>query len=285
MFQSRLAEFTRRVVREDMLTLFSHTGKIEGLEMSIILDPTQVFSSNDLKYKAACILSVLTGNRPAYGSCSNKHDPLSKTTAEEEAKQWNMVKTAMIRKTQATQKKNQKTNTKDAKAAKAAAAQEEKEFSTKMSSAKLKCDLHGLPMWAWLEKMRELYLPDLVSIDEDPVHMNCNSDNCKLPVQQQFVTPTKSISPVYPPFQPIKDRNPWSAVATFALPSTEIIKFPDIEENFEAFSSILNKESNINIIIRAKMAIEKRKDAESINKLKIMNYLLAIYFNPYMKRV
>lgn len=267
MLRSRLSEFTRRVAREDMLTLFSHTSKLEEVELSVVMDPMQLLSDSELKYRVGCFMVLIGGNVPSFKQCTPYENPLHRDDKDAESKRWNMLKNALIK-----QSGGKKANS--TQLAKAGA-----EFSSKQSHGQLKSHLHKTAMWSFLEKLREFYLPDFLDLTEE------QKSSSKKPVERLFVTRTPSKNPAYPPYQLIKNRNPSEALAIYTISTGDLIKFPDIEENFEHFGDLFSKESKINLVLRAKCSVESRKGCENIDKLKLMNYMLAIYFNPYMNRV
>lgn len=299
---TRLYEHYQRVLRDDMLTIFSRVAHLSSVEVSMVLDTagTLVSSPSDTKYKAACVLELLTHSRPVVSPCNIKLEGLDKIF-----------------------QKSPNSNPMGFQRGRsigsriAMSSDEYRKVATTNSGLKLSCTLKGTSMYIFLEKLREFYLPDLMLMEnQSGIENHLSMKNSLDLIDQNTSLLDKSIrekrkhltsyfqlwnktkqSSLYPSRVSLSIQdNPWQAVATYFIKSSEILKFPDIEDNFEPISSILNDSPSFYIYIRptvevSKMVVSKDfslpeiKEDDKIDRLKIMNYLLANIFNPYMRRL
>lgn len=274
MLRSRLQEHFERVIREDLLTLFGCTASLRSLECSVLLQGAAQMS-DEAKYRAACILEILTGQRPTLKGCRlEEEDPQYKKKSGEEQRALERIKSAMMHRANS-----------NATAA---------DFRALGNATMLKSTLRRGAMYDLLEKMREFYLPDVLlaskSASDDPTL--ALSDPLE---KSYFATWNRSKLPQCSRFSaPCPDD--YNLNTAFVLKSGDLLKFPDIEVHFEALGSqIFNnsrEEDGLKVILRPTLSINyplgKRQHLASslpkVNQYGIFNYLLAKIFNPYITR-
>lgn len=295
--RARLHEYFQRVLREDMLTLFNHTAELRALECSVVLHGTQTMSE-EIKYRAACILEILTGQRVTSRECDvMQEDPSQRSVTESQRKELERARGALIQQSlrQAAKKKGAQKQDPNA------LAQQIKKLG---SGVKLKTTLHNVKMYYFLEKCREFYLPDIVGGSAEAVRegwrpLDRGHDNTleHRGLILQYQKKGGSRRDCYPERYPIRrDESLKEAISCYTLRSTDLLKFPDIELHFEALGSALggsrgeNSENALQLILRPTVKVTTPLDKESLSRtprvdhLRIMNYLLSQYFNAYMSR-
>ena len=273
LLRSRLQDFYYRVASEDMATLFSKKAKINQLEVSIVLQNVQVISP-DLKYKAACILEILTGQRPALAQVDVKDEFL---LDDAELKSPQVIRNIM-------QHSKKGLTTDDLK------------MLTDSKGVRLWCNLNKVNMFTFLEKAREFYLPDLITVDcgerKNP-HDNDNSSSEEL--ASYFKERANfTIDNTKKPRKPVEpNSNPNVASAAYIMKSSDLLKFPDIELYFEDLGTVFNSEDALQLYIRPEVKLsnlfedkfpEHYSNLGRVDNLKVMNYFLSLYFNPYSTR-
>lgn len=273
LLRSRLFNFYNRVARNDLLTLFSCNTEFKDLEVSIILQNAQIISPH-IKYQAACVLEILTGQRPTFDEIQVENEFLVDRDS---------IKTPeMIRKV-ITQAGRTLTT-------------EELKLITDTKGFRLKCNLNRVNLWSFLEKTREYYLPNLASIDHEERERVTGEK-----MTAYFKKPASQGKAEKPREKLEEGENPSVACAAYTLKSNDLLKFPDIELFFEPLHSVLGTGGNtdglstntlqlfIRPTIRVKKAFEMKfqqhfKELGELNNLKIMNYYLSLFFNPYAPR-
>lgn len=288
-----MQEFFMRVAREDMLTLFSHTAEITRINVSIFLRNAQVISP-DLKYKAACILEILTGQRPTLDDGIDVKDEF--LIPEEDLKGENYFKS--LRAAMGTS------------GTRMLLTPDEMKKASDTKGIRLMTDLNRVNIYTFLEKAREFYLPDLASLEvstEKNVHDN---DAALADIAALFKVPmrkTGSGGIRSPPRRRLHHdasekgapengdiENPSVACAAYVLKSTDILKFPDIELYFEPLASVFDYDSTdcLQLYLRPCISVNsafRRKFPNhfaslQVSNLKIMNYALSLFFNPFSTR-
>ena len=160
---------------------------------------------------------------------------------------------------------------------------------------RLKCDLAPVNLWAFVQKSREFYLPDLASVDA-LTKAAATASMARTQLESCFKKPTGSKA--RPRAALVSEENPPKATAAFVMHSMDLVKFPDIALFFEPLSSVLSTASagaNVNAIqlmVRPTMEVKVPRGnriasataAESVDNLKVMNYFLSLFFNPYLQR-
>lgn len=274
LLRSRLAEHFDRIVREDLLTLFGCTATLRSLECSILLQgATQM--SDEAKYRAACILEILTGQRANLTSCRlEEEDPQYKKKSGEEQRALERIKSAMMHRANS-----------NATAA---------DFRALGNATMLRTTLRRGEMFDFLEKMREFYLPDVLLAKSSEYPSLSTSEplesayfaawnRSKLPQFSRFIAP---------------NQNDTSLSTAFVLRSNDLLKFPDVEVHFEALGSQVfsdstsGKEDGLRVILRPTLTIKyplgKKQHTASVlpqvNHYRLFNYILAKLFNPYTTR-
>lgn len=274
LLRSRLHEHFNRVVREDLLTLFGCTATLKSLEASIILQGTAQMS-DEAKYRAACVLEIMTGQRPALQACRvEEEDPQYQKRTGEEQRTLERIKSAMMHRSNS-----------NATAA---------DFRALGNGTILKTTLRRGDMYDFLEKLREFYLPDilLARTSEDPTLGTCSPtdsayfsmwNRSKLPQESRFIEPRDT---------------ELCLNSAFILKSNDLLKFPDIEVHFEALgpqmfndtpAAAATAATGLKVILRPTMTVNyplgrKQHVALGLPKLNhygVFNYLLAKFFNPY----
>ncbi len=279
MGRSRLHEHYSRVVREDMLTLFTKSAKLTALDVSVVLHGAQALSE-ETKYRAACILEILTGQRIAALPCNiDEEDPSQRSATDAQRRDIEKERTSSIHRAMAARTVKGKA----AGAAAAAAAAATADLRRAGSGLKLVSQLRGVKMYHFLEKFREFYLPDVVG-DNRLASLRASPLSTILPVEMQaqlqrareeatsaqegeavriynrnrpptcghgnyyedhgirlhFQKPVQSKRDCYPPRFPLTNReNPELAISCYTVRTSDLLKFPDIEAHFEALGPIL----------------------------------------------
>ncbi len=298
MIRSRLLEQYERVIREDMLTLFNRTASIRSLECSVVLHGASMLNS-ETKYKAACILEILTGQRVNGASCEVvKEDPLRRVISEEQQKDLDRIRGMALRQSiLASQKKG---NPGKKVAGSAPTSLTVDDLRKLGNGFKLKTILTGVKLFDFLEKCREFYLPDVIGIQEsngkilpDAGHPN-HLKHAHVTGHFERYTPSKQFRRELRPID-----NPTEAITSYLLKSSDLLKFPDIELHFESMGSLVSRDSSddsttLHLILRPTLRIEKsvvpelaefdHQSSQQYDHLKIMNYCLSQYFNMYMRR-
>ena len=284
MLRSRLQEHFNRVVREDLLTLFGCTATLSSLECSIILQGAAQMS-DEAKYRAACILEILTGQRVTLAMCRlEEEDPQFTQKSGEEQRAMERLKSALMHRANS-----------NATAA---------DFRALGNGTILKTTLRRAAMYDFLEKAREFYLPDVLlaksaeypSLSTSISHgLDKSSPNAvagayfaswnpsKLPQYSRYIAPNST---------------DLSLTTAFILRASDLLKFPDVEVHFEALGSAVfsetgkNSDNDLKLIIRPTLKINyplgKKLQTSSVlpqvNHYGVFNYLLSKFFNPYMTR-
>ena len=271
LLRSRLQEHFNRVVREDLMTLFGCTATLKSLEASIILQGTSQMS-DEAKYRAGCILEIMTGQRPTLQACRvEEEDPQHQKRTGEEQRALERIKSAMMHRSNS-----------NATAA---------DFRALGNGTILKTTLRRGAMFDFLEKLREFYLPDilLTRATEHPTLATCDPmdaayfaawNRSKLPQESRFIEPRDT---------------ELCLNSSFILKSSDLLKFPDIEVHFEALGpQIFNDtaDNGLKVILRPTMTVKYplgRKHhlaagLPKVNHYGVFNYLLAKFFNPYTIR-
>lgn len=296
-------EHYERVMREDMLTLFNRTASFKSLECSVVLHGASMLSS-ETKYRAACILEIVTGQRVLGETCEvGKEDPLRRRISEEQQRELDKIRGVALRQSMmAAQKKGQQSKK---------GAQQPGQLTTddlrKLGNGfKLKNVLQNVRLFDFLEKCREFYLPDVIGKQEKTAKVEAGQvvlPECGHPNNLRHAhmighferfTPSglhrRALGPA---------ENPAEAISTYLLRSSDLLKFPDIELHFESMGSLVSREgsddsSTIHLILRPCLQVEKpnveglhaieEAAGQQVDNAKVMNYLLSQYFNMYMRR-
>jgi hypothetical protein len=254
--------------------------------------------SNETKYRAACLLEILTGQRVTGKECDvMQEDPAQRTATEAQRKEMERARGALIQQSlrkAAGKKKMVQTDS-------SAVTQQIKKLG---SGIKLKTTLHNVKMFYFLEKCREFYLPDIVGGVGDAVRegwrpLDHGHDNRleKRGLILQYQKRGGSKRDCYPERYPLRrEENPMEAISCYTLRSSDLLKFPDVEVHFEALGSVLgglraeNTGQALQLVLRPTVKIETQLDRESmrsmphVDNLRVMNYVLSQYFNAYMSR-
>lgn len=306
--RSRLQEFYQRVLREDMLTLFNHTATLRSLECSIVLHGAAAMSE-ETKYRAACVLEILTGQRITARECNVLfEDPAQRTASDTQRREMERARGALVQQSLLGRRVGAKKNG-GPKMDKSVVSEQIRKMG---SGFKLKTNLHNVKMYYFLEKCREFYLPDIIGTGTKteggpssetgvgrwrPDTAGHDNDLSKRGLVLQFEKYGGSKRDCYPERYPVlRDENPSQAISCYTLRSTDLLKFPDIELHFEALGPVLGGLRNesegqaLQLILRPALEVtnpldrESLKSLPSVDKLRIMNYLLSQYFNAYMTR-
>lgn len=274
MLRSRLQEHFDRVVREDLLTLFGCTASLRSLECSIILQGAAQMS-DEAKYRAACILEIITGQRATLSMCRvEEEDPQFIQKSGEEQRAIERLKSAMMH----------RANT-NATAA---------DFRALGNGTILKTTLRRTSMYDFLEKTREFYLPDVLLAKSAEYSSLATSNSLDA---SYFASWNLSKLPQYSRYIAPNSTDP-SLTTAFVLRSSDLLKFPDVEVHFEALGSSVfsetgkNSENGLKLIIRPTLKINyplgKKLHTSSVlpivNHYGVFNYLLFKFFNPYITR-
>lgn len=280
MIRSRLQEHCERILRDDLLTLFGCTASLRSIECSILLEGTSQMSE-EVKYRAACVMEILTGQRPTLQSCRlEEENPQFVKKSGEEQKAMERLKSAMMHRSNSS----------------ATAA----DFRALGNGTVLRSTLRRYAMYDFLEKMREFYLPDVLlhKAGNDPLTMSLSSsvlDDGKN-LAAYFAAWNKSHLPENSRFVPAKPTD-LTLTTALVLRASELLKFPDIEAHFEALgntfaSSPSNSDDGLKLILRPTLTIKHPLGIKSstlmsgnpVNNFGVFNYLLCKLFNPYITR-
>lgn len=273
LLRSRLFNFYNRVARDDLLTLFSCTTKFRDLEVSVILQNAQIISPH-IKYQAACVLEILTGQRPTLDEIQVENEFL---VDQETIKTPEMIRKVIFQ-------------------AGRTLTTEELKLITDTKGFRLKCNLNKVNLWSFLEKAREYYLPDLASIDHEERERVEGAN-----MASYFKKPSRQMKTEKPREKLDEKENPSVACAAYTLKSSDLLKFPDIELFFEPLHSVLGTGGDVDglatntlqLYIRPTMEVtnaygrkypEYFRERGELNNLKVMNYYLSLFFNPYASR-
>lgn len=280
LLRSRLQEHFNQVVRPDLLTLFGCTATLKSLEASIILQGTAQMS-DEAKYRAGCILEILTGQRPTRQSCRvEEEDPQHQKRTGEEQRALEKIKSAIMHRSNS-----------NATAA---------DFKALGNGTILKTTLRRGAMYDFVEKLREFYLPDILLVRADGGE-NSTFSTCNPTEGAYFAAWNRSKLPQEPRFIEGKPTD-LSLTTAFILKSNDLLKFPDIEAHFEslgpqifndtttAAAAASDGNNGLKVILRPTMTINyplgrKLHDSSNLPKVDhygMFNYLLAKFFNPYM---
>lgn len=296
-------EHYERVVREDMLTLFNRTASFKMLECSMVLHGASMLSS-ETKYRAACILEIVTGQRVLGETCEvGQEDPLRRRISDEQQRELDRIRGVALRQSiMASQKKGQQT-----KKGSPQPGQLTTDDLRKLGNGfKLKTVLQNVRLFDFLEKCREFYLPDVIGKQEKTakaeagqvVFPECGHPNdlrhAHMIGHFERFTPSglhrRALGPA---------ENPTEAISTYLLRSSDLLKFPDIELHFESMGSLVTREgsddsSTLHLILRPCLRVDRpnidglqaieEAAGQQIDNAKVMNYLLSQYFNMYMRR-
>lgn len=298
MIRNRLLEHYERIMREDMLALFNRTAYIRSMECSMVLHGASMLNS-ETKYRAACILEIVTGQRVTGGTCEvGEEDPLSRRISEEQQKELDRVRGVALRQSLLA---SQKKGGQSAKKGQAPPQLTSDDLRKLGNGFKLKTVLEGVKLFDFLEKCREFYLPDVIGKQE--AKMAGFLPECGHPNQLKHAhvlghferfTPSKALRRQLGPAE-----NPTEAVTSYLLRSSDLLKFPDIELHFESMGSLVSREasddaSTLHLVLRPTLKVERPNvpglaELESslgiqVDNVKVMNYLLSQYFNMYMRR-
>jgi hypothetical protein len=276
--RSRLQEHFERIVREDLLTLFGCTASLRSLECSVLLQGAAQMS-NEAKYRAACILEILTGQRATLQSCRvEEEDPQFKKKSGEEQRAMERLKSAIMHRANS-----------NATAA---------DFRALGNATVLRTTLRRTAMYDFLDKAREFYLPDVLLAKSAEFPSLASSSELK-DSSGHFAAWNRSKLPHLSRFIAANPAD-LSANTAFVLRSSDLLKFPDIEVHFEALGSQIFSENvhstddsaTLRIILRPTMTIKyplgRKLHASSslpkVNHFGVFNYLLFKFFNPYTTR-
>lgn len=275
LLRSRLQEHFDRIVREDLLTLFGCTASLRSLECSILLQGAAQMS-DEAKYRAACILEILTGQRANLSSCRlEEEDPQYKKKSGEEQRAMERIKSAMMHRANS-----------NATAA---------DFRALGNATMLRTTLRRGGMFDFLEKMREFYLPDVLLAKSSEYPSLATSEPLD---SAYFAAWNRSKNPQFSRFM-APSPNELGLNSALVLKSNDLLKFPDVEVHFEALGSQIfsdstasGREDGLRVILRPTMAIKyplgrKLHTASvlpQVNHYGVFNYILAKLFNPYTTR-
>lgn len=272
MLKSRLSEYFERSVREDLLTLFNCTASLRSIECSMILQGAQQMS-DEVKYRAACVMELMTGQRPSVKGCRiEEEDPTFVQRSAEDQRNLERIKSAMMHRSNSS----------------ATAA----DFRALGNGTQLKSTLKGVKMYDFLEKAREFYLPDVLLIRAGGEESTLSSSITADRPGDYFAAWNPSKLPQYSRFHPAKAGDSLLSTA-FLLRSSDLLKFPDIEIHFEALGSGFSaaNEDALKLIIRPTLQLKKplgerqhQAAFPSVNTFGVFNYLLSRFFNPYITR-
>lgn len=323
--RTRLQEYFDRILRDQMLASTSYIASLHSLQLSVILHGSAFVQSPDaMLRKATGILEVLTGQKPGVLKVDPlSTDPMVKDMSEGERRESEKAaSSAVLAKLNRNRPASAKKIT--SAAAVAAASKNRKgakgkaiatknnnskkevtdgEFKAAKSATQLCCDLHGHRMWYFLEKLREFYLPDILASNTEQSMLNLRyGHDCTVPRKKLagwFDVWTRAIPGK--PLRPVRqDENPEEAVATYILPTADLLRFPDIELFYEQLAGAGGSNHSIdglNVIVRPTLKVTTPMPKQLLeeqqqqlfsgwqpDKLVLMNWLLGHFFNPYMQR-
>ncbi len=272
MLKSRLSEHFERSIKEDLLTLFNCTASLRSMECSMILQGAQQMS-DEVKYRAACVLELMTGQRPIVQGCRvEEEDPGFVKRSAEDQRNLERMKSAMMHR-----------NNSSATAA---------DFRALGNGTQLKTSLHRIRMYDFLEKAREFYLPDVLLLRSSGEAETLAASLTAAKPETYFSAWNPSKLPQYSRFHPAKPADTLLNTA-FLLKSGDLLKFPDIEVHFEALGAGFSagNEEALKLIIRPTLHLKKplgtrihRSAFPEVNTFGVFNYFLSRFFNPYMTR-
>lgn len=291
--RSRLREYYQRILREDMLTLFNCTARLTTLECSIVLHGAQTMS-DEFKYRAACLLELLTGQAASARDCNVlTEDPAQRAASDEQRRDLERARGAFIQQAMQGTRKGPKPDP-------AVLGQQIKKLG---SGVKVLSHLRNVKMYYFLEKLREFYLPDVVGRGEHddaarvgwrPKAQGHDNSLQTRGLILQYQKAGGSKRSCYPSRYPLRRQdNLDSAISCYTLRSSDLLKFPDVELHFEALGPILGAREEgqaVQLIIRPSIDIDEgvrssdRSKIPPVETLRVMNYLLSQYFNAYMSR-
>jgi hypothetical protein len=291
-----------------MLTLFNRPASLKNLECSIVLSGTSMLSS-ETKYRAACILEILTGQKVTGGTCEvGQEDPLKKSITAEQQRDLDKVRGAALRQSmQAAAAKKAKGGGKPGANKSGGSISLTSDDLRKLGNGfKLNTVLEGVSMFHFLEKCREFYLPDVVGNHASVTEQQRSLPECGHPnhMKHSYVTGHfERLSPAQVTRKSLRPfDNPGLAATSYLLRSSDLLKFPDIELFFESMGSLVSREGSddsttLHLILRPTLRVESspgnieveglaevNEDMGQLDNLKVMNYLLSQYFNAYMRR-
>lgn len=265
--------------------------------------------SSETKYKAACILEILTGQRVRTGSCEvSREDPLRRLISAEQQRDLDRVRGVAIRQSMQAAAGKAKKGQQPSANKKAPQISLTADDLRKLGNGfKIRSVMEGVSMYHFLEKCREFYLPDVI-VNHSAITKS-EDGKIVLPefghpneLKHSYVTghferfsPAKTVRHQLKPFE-----NPAEASTSYLLKSSDLLKFPDIELFFESMGSMVSRDgpddsSTLHLILRPTVKVrpliqgipeleEIEQDMGQVDNLKIMNYLLSQFFNMYMRR-
>lgn len=238
----------------------------------------------DVKYRAACLLELLTGQRPTLAQIDVRSEfCLSEDAIEANEKTVrSMVHTA--------KKKN--------------LTPEELRMLADTKGTKLWCTLGHASSLRFLEKLAEFYLPESSSAEigerQDP-HSNAQP-------RDQLIAYFKAKVGTRPDRRAaLQDSekeaaNPSVAYSAYSIKSSELFRFPDIELFYSELGPIFSPSSTpeadatatcLQLYLRPEIEVKEAflrdfpdhfQRLGAVNRLQVMNYFLSIHFNPNMQR-
>ena len=252
--------------------------------------------SSETKYKAACILEIVTGQRVAGGSCEViQEDPLRRLMSQEQQRDLDKVRGMAIKQAAMKNAKKQQPGKKTV-----ATTISSEDFRKLGNGFKIQTTLSGVNLFNFLEKCREFFLPDVISTStgrpshELPEYGHPNEmKHAHLMGHFERYTPSKQLRRPLGPAE-----NPTEAITTYLLRSSDLLKFPDIELHFESMGSIVARDgadeaTTLHLVLRPTLKVEHAASPlvsavettmPQFDNAKIMNYCLSQYFNMYMRR-
>lgn len=308
-----MQEWYRRCLREDMLTMFNRTIRMDRMECSIVLEGANLLN-DETKYRAACVLELLTGRKVIGGAFDLAHvDPLYKRSAAETQRRMDEARHLATR--NARQKQPLKKGSNNKKGPQVSVS----EYKRLSNGFMLRSVVERVNLFYFLEKLREFYLPDTVGIKAPPEspldgrlvshgrivrppEMGHGNGYNRRGLLDHFQQPNPTSINIHStllnpaPWLPIEQyTNPDTAISCYVIRSSDLVKFPDLELNFEAMGSTLSSpDKALNLILRPQLEVEKcilsgpdldlLRPLPPVDHIRMMNYLLSQFFNPYMHR-
>ena len=298
--RSRLAEHFNRIVREDCLALFNRTIDLSRVECSIVL-PNAAQISPEQKYKAAAVLTVLTGQTPSGEKCRIEwEDPLALRLSKAQQQLENQERSAALARQWTAKNANKKSKTVNKTQQRPTA----EDFKEAAAGFKLTCNIGKVRMWDFLEKLREFCLPDTSGYLQENTERGHDNSISDAVLKRQFQKICLIKNPTYSPRMAVGfNDNPDTAITAYILKAHELLKFPDIEVHFESLGEVLrdtsakkeeaslNSANSIRIVLRPLIKVKEiaiNAELQSllppVDNLRIMNWLLAQFFNEYLHR-
>lgn len=232
--------------------------------------------SDEAKYRAACVLELMCGQRPTVNGCRvEEEDPTFVKRSAEEQRSLERIKSALMHRTNSS----------------ATAA----DFRALGNGTQLKTTLHRVKMYDFLEKAREFYLPDVLLLRSSGEGETLATSLADPKPESYFAAWNPSKLPQYSRFHPPKPTDKVLSTA-FLLQSSDLLKFPDIEVHFEALGSgfaaaAAANEDALKLIIRPTLQLKQplgermhRSSFPPVSTVGVFNYLLCRFFNPYISR-